>query len=232
MRTMWKKKMGHAFTLVELLVVIAIIGILAGIVLPQVNNALFRARVTEISIRGKSIVQTMFAKDTESIYTTTGAGWPKKGGSTVVDTWTFATSTDFFRNMVTGGLMSVNFQYFAGPGIPGAGSSDAFKPENNAWVLVAGITDAYPETAPAVLTRNLDMANRISDVIVESGKVKLDDTRKPFGEKGFAFATKGGAGFAIMGDDLKPQNFTNVFVRADARGQSLTNEVIRPGESY
>ena len=56
---------------------------------------------------------------------------------------------------------------------------------------------------------------------------KLERT-DPFKDKGFAFATKGSSSFLLMKDDLRIQQFTNLFMRADANGQLITNNVLRP----
>jgi prepilin-type N-terminal cleavage/methylation domain-containing protein len=218
------------FTLVELLVVIAIIGILAGIVLPAVTGALFNARVTASSTVAKSIATSIFTMAAENIYGTSASGWPRTG-ATDINKFQFANTTDFFVYMVTSGTMQVNFQYFAADGIPGAGSASGFTQDNNAWCIVGSISDAYPETAPAVFTRNLYPFTAMNSALLAGGAVALDDSRKPFGAKGFAFATKGGGAISTIKDNLKPQNFTNLFNVASVTGPALTNSVLRPGAS-
>lgn len=219
------------FTLVELLVVIAIIGILAGIVLPAVTGALFNAKVTASSTVAKSIATSIFTMAAENIYGTSAAGWPRSGGATDLTKFQFANSTDFFVYMVTSGTMQVNFQYFAADGIPGASSAASFTQDNNAWCIVGTISDAYPETAPAVFTRNLYPFTAMNSTLITGGEVALDDSRKPFGKKGFAFATKGGGAISAIRDNLKPVNFTNLFNVASVSGTALTNTILRPGAS-
>lgn len=218
------------FTLVELLVVIAIIGILAGIVLPAVAGALFNAKVTASSTVAKSIATSIFTMQAENIYGTSAAGWPRNG-ATDVTKFQFANTTDFFVYMVTSLTMQVSFSYFAADGIPAASSAATFTQDNNAWCITGSITDAYPETAPAVFTRNLFPFATMNAALVSGGKAALDDSRKPFGEKGFAFATKGGGAFTAIKKNLEPQNFTNLFNVASSTGPALTNTVLRPGAS-
>lgn len=227
----WKTKSESAFTLVELLVVIAIIGVLASLVLPRVADAMFSARVMEASVRAKNIVQSIFQRDVGSVHLSRAEVWPKSGGFNI-STWTFNNSTEYFRELVTNGTLSVNFQFFALGGVGAAGSVTEFQPENNAFCIVASITDAYPETAPAVFTRNLRI-NKMDDSISGTGGiVALDDGMRPFGAKGFAFANRGASarGLSLV-EELQMRNFTNLFT-ATTGTRGLTNTVLRPGANF
>jgi hypothetical protein len=69
----------------------------------------------------------------------------------------FETSTDYFVYLVTNDVMSVNWSYFSGPEVPSApGKHDpeGFKPENNAWHVVADLKVDEVGT-PFLISRNL-----------------------------------------------------------------------------
>ncbi len=232
----WRSLRKRGFTLVELLVVIAIIGILVAIVLPAITSALFRGRLTATTANGRSLIQSVFAKETETIYRTTESGWPKYGSPSKPEDNEFANSTDFFRAMVTNETMNVSFSFFSAPGIvPATGPTD-FKDVNNAWCIAADVIDSYPETAAVLFTKNLGGGSTTFDSMDDS--ITADTAAKgvpnqladvaPFGRKGLSFVTKGGSGFALFKDDLKTQNFTNLFIRVNTDGSSITNRVLRP----
>ena len=222
------RRVTRGFTLIELLVVIAIIAILAAILTPAVTAALLRAKVNDMSTRARSMYQSIFAQQTENPYTSSGITYPVKSNTINGTYGAFPDSTEYFRWIVTNGVMNVAFQYFSGPSMPAAKGKNPvdFKEENNAWCVASGLTERSPEDAPFVFTRNLDVTTLGQDQIVDTEGPLLGRTPQttlPFGNKAFAFVTKGGSAYALQGDTLKVDNFTNLFVTA-----GITNPVLRP----
>ena len=222
------RRVTRGFTLIELLVVIAIIAILAAILTPAVTAALLRAKVNDMSTRARSMYQSIFAQQTENPYTSSGITYPVKSNQVNGAYGAFPDSTEYFKWIVTNGVMNVAFQYFSGPSMPSAKGKDPlnFKEENNAWCVAGSLTERSPEDAPFVFTRNLQVNTLGQDAITDATGPMLartPETQLPFGTKAFAFVTKGGSAYALQGDTLKIDNFTNLFIVS-----GITNPVLRP----
>lgn len=194
-------KSQKGFTLIELLVVIAIIGLLAGILVPQVSSSLVDAAMTQTVSNGKSIYQAAFSDQMDSVVTGSSySSWPEDGD--------FSTSTDYFINLVTNEVMDVTYDFFAARGIPGAKSSNEadFKEANNAWKLVLNL-NAVRDGTPFIFTRNYN----ISTVPTSEGEITedqlMDNNGNPFGTDGLVVVQKGGAAMKLTKKGLTQQNF-------------------------
>ncbi len=229
----------RGFTLVELLVVIAIIGILVSIILPQINNGLLRARLTAAAANGRSIVQAIVMRSTEGIASSANA-WPMYGATLNITNYQFSTSTEFFRYMVTSEWMTVGYNFFTASGVKVNDNPNVMDPINNAWCIVADITDSFPETAPAMFTRNLGGAaatpfTKLDDTLSADARGMVNQVAdvQPFGKRGLVVITKGLASHPIGRDQLMLNTFTNeYFRRATIVGTNLNNRVLRPGGTY
>lgn len=175
--------------MIELLVVIAIIGLLAGILVPAVSKALTSAAMAQTVSAGKSIYTSAFAGQMDDVVTGTSySDWPEDGD--------YSQTYEYFRNLVTNGIMDVAFDFFNARGIPGAKKEADFDSDHNAWKMVAGLNQAKDGT-PFIFTRNY----KITAVPTQEGVIKDDDLMDnngvPFGKDGLVVVMKGGASVAL-----------------------------------
>lgn len=226
----------EGFTLIELVVVVAIIGLIVALVLPAIHGGSPRPRWMTMSADARSIVQMIVAQEaSRGMYGTPTSSWPLHHTQNVASNNQFASSTEFFRYAVTNNIFDVGVSFFHAPGLLKGRNPATFSATNNAWCIVGNITEAYPATAPAVFTRNLGGGSlcfeRMDDPL-EGDPARRGVVRQlaghPFEDRAFVFATKGSAGYALMKENLRFNDFTNLFQRLDRDGVILTNQVLRP----
>ncbi len=201
------KKKG--FTLIELLVVIAIIAILAAVLTPTVTDALTRGKMTGTLSNGRSIFQALFAKDIEDPIFQTGSAFPRKTGGAP----TFQNSTDFWKHVVTSGIMRVSTSFFSAPGVPPPTSTNVtdFTKDNNAWCISADLNDSTIDTTPLLFTRNLNVNNLQAGTDFAASLTE----NSPFGTKGLPTVFKGGSAMIFKKDALNANFYsggTNITV--------------------
>jgi prepilin-type N-terminal cleavage/methylation domain-containing protein len=228
MSKLWRTKHFRAFTLIELLVVIAIIAILAAILVPAVSDALLRGRMTQVMSNGKNIYTALFAKEMEEAVFMRLAPYPILNGAGSMN---FANSTDYFKWVVSNGVMNVSFSFFAAPGVvPAPGTNTAtFFMTNNAWCVASSIGDASADGTPLLFTRNLTITALDDPRVLPNGtfgsvmpSVYSGHDNTPFLDKAMVVVFKGGAAMALRAKDVQ-ENFNKL---------AATNGVLRPGTGY
>ena len=128
-----------------------------------------------------------------------------------------ASSTEYFRNMVSNKWFQPYFGLFALSGIPTYDGEDPamFKPENNAWCVTADLIPRYHTLprgpCPFMFTRNLDIT-RLSEAKAD----RLRDV-PPYGLRGvLVVMTDCSAKFLRpeqIESDFNPLGFTNAVLR-------------------
>lgn len=228
MSKMIQKLRTKGFTLVELLVVIAIIGILIAIVLPAISDAMFRGQLTRTAANLKNVYNAIVAKESEMIYR-----------DAEVDLWpdsSYTTAREYLGQLFEGDdkIMSTTPKILAAKGVPDASDWTAFKANATACAfrVVQGVgSENYPESAPFIFSRNCDiasMATAVEAADADDVPDEFDAGINPFGTKGFVLITKGGATFAPFKNDMKTKYFTNLWVKLDIDGNTMSNTVLAP----
>lgn len=218
-----KKTFG--FTLVELLVVIVLIGSLMCIVMPAVNGALQRGRALALAANGRSLYQMLVQRQTEQLYSLSAMPWPQN--ERPGEAGYYRTSTEYFIDMVTSGVMNVSWSFFAAPGMTPARTIEEFRTgKGNAWCIVAD-ADSLPDTAPMFFTRNVPLT-RLDSPALKHPTAQLKG--KPFDNKVVVFTTRGGASYVLTKDDLNQKNFEDLFnVQSSVHsGKKLQHRILRP----
>jgi prepilin-type N-terminal cleavage/methylation domain-containing protein len=196
---------GVGFTLIELLVVIALIAILAGLLIPVVQNALHKGRVTEALNNGRNIHQCLAAAEIEK-----GSVWPASSGPEA-----YANSTEYWKWTVTNKILEVTFDFFSAYRVPKCRGIDPglFKAEHNAWCITADISESTHSSTPVLFTRNLDIQKL---GLTTTTNALTDNT--PFGRKTLITVTRSGAAKAL----------SEYEVAADFNPVGANNPVLRP----
>ena len=214
----WKKVV-KGFTLIELLVVIGIIAILASLLIPVIQQARLKAKLTETMANGRSIYMALFARSIENPLDTIPA-WPQGVRGTDPATRQWQNSTTFFKWVVTAGIMEVSFDFFSAEGTDKEVSidPDQFTRNENAWAVTVGVNGDMQDGAPVLFTANIGRSNG-GRLFQADQEPFLRPDAEPFGDAACVVVFKGGSVVTLDTDNLT----TNTFNEPGA-----TNYVINP----
>ncbi len=183
----------RGFTLIELLVVISIIAILASLALPAITGALARGQMTQTVSNARQLYVATFQMALDGQTTgDTNLGWPADTGGTWA-TWA--------ANLVGGKYMSANdfAKMLSAPGVTRATNVSASAPTPSA-LSVYNVADSSANSTVFITSANFTQGQA------------LNETNKPYGNKGFIVLRKGGDGAVFQ--ERQATN-TSIFVASD-----------------
>jgi prepilin-type N-terminal cleavage/methylation domain-containing protein len=179
MKTTLSSNWKTGFSLIELLMVIVIIGILVGLLFPAIRAALLRAKMAETLNNGRNLYLSIFsdALDEPDIL-------PRSSG-----TGAFASSTEYWKYLVSNGTVDVTFDFFSADGLPSYAGQDPtmFSADQNAWCIAADVSEATRNMTPILFTRNVEI-EKLDDAINDE-----PSENPPFGTRGVAIVYRDGS---------------------------------------
>ena len=178
-------KVREGFTLVELLVVIAASIILAGFLIPNIDNPSRSAAATGVANKARMVVQFIVSENIEREALSKEPIWPEyvgldgKGGG--------STANDYCAYLVEVGTGNIKPAMFAGGGVASVEDATELKSRGNAWCIfwggAVGQTNAYITAGnpPFMVSRNFKRISVTADDVLSMDD--FDPNAKPFGRE-------------------------------------------------